>query len=56
MLLEVVKIKAVLLNFDVSLFQVEKKLKRNKYKPENENFSSPVSLSSTHATKLTISY
>ena len=49
MLLEVVKIKAVLLNFDVSLFQVEKKLKRNKYKPENENFSSPVSLSSTHA-------
>ena len=33
-----------------------KKLKRNKYKPENENFSSPVSLSSTHAAKLTISY
>ena len=48
-MLEVVKIKAVLLNFRVGLFQVEKKLKRTKYKPENENFSSPVSLSSTHA-------
>ena len=48
-MLEVVKIKAVLLNFHVSLFHVEKKPKRTKYKPENENISSPVSLSSTHA-------
>ena len=48
-MLEVVKIKAVLLNFYVSLFHVEKKLKRTKYKPENEHFSSSVSLSSTHA-------
>ena len=48
-MLEVVQVKAVLLTFHVSLFHVEKRLKRTKYKPENENFSSYVGLSSTHA-------
>ena len=48
-MLEVLKIKAVLLNFHVSLFHVKRKLKRTKYKPENVNFSSSVILSSTHA-------
>ena len=45
---EVVKIK-VILNFHVTLFHVGKKLKRTEYKPENANFLSSVSLSSTHA-------
>ena len=48
-MLGVVKIKAVILNFHVSLFHVEKRLKRIKYIPENETFSSPESLRSTHA-------
>ena len=48
-MLEVVQVKAVLLNFHVSLFHVDKRLKRTKYKPENESFSSYVGLSSTHA-------
>ena len=45
---EVVKIN-VILNFHVSFFHIEKRLKRTKCKPENANFSSSVSLSSTHA-------
>ena len=41
-----VKIK-VILNFHVSIFNTKKKPKRTKYKPENANFSSSVSWSST---------
>ena len=47
-MLEVVKIK-IILNFHLNLFHVEKKLKRTKYKIENANFTSSVSLRSTHA-------
>ena len=47
-MLELIKIKAVLLNSHMSLFHIKKKLKRTKNKPENENFSKSVSLSSTH--------
>ena len=48
-MLEVAKIKAVLLNFHISLANVKKNLKRTKNKPENEKFSSSVNLSFTHA-------
>ena len=52
-MLEVFKIK-VILNFHLNLFHVEKRLKRTKCKPKNANFSSSVSLSSTHACRYKI--